>query len=465
MEVLKVELLKPVAGVECVRSYTVRDLYRVCITSSGEYIVSDVVAEVMGEDQLVKILRRYAAGGERQRLDPRVEHVLDRSVNGYGVLDALLLDENVVDVFAISGIPVSIVHKEFGRLKTNIVLSDEQLSEIILRASSLSGKSVSERRPIPSFMEPRFQSRFSVVYKSDINARRYIALDIRRQPLNPWSVFKLVDLGTFSLEEAAFLWLMVKYRVPIMVLGELFTGKTTTINAILSMIPPDSRVFTIEDAPELAAPSRYWIRTITREDVDNPQDRISVFSLLKIAVRMSVDYIIVGEVRGEEARDWAQAILLGHGGLTSFHASTVEAALLRLRSPPIEVPEQALKYLNVFIKMEPLPTEAGVGLRRVTKLYAHDDGKVQLVYTYNPAKNEIDRVFDPFNLNFIARIAKGYGLRIEDLRGELGAMVEVLGESMVELLKRYGDTSSIPYSIVPQTLYSKLEERGFKARL
>jgi flagellar protein FlaI len=465
LEVLKVELLKPVAGVECVRSYTVRDLYRVCITSSGEYIVSDVVAEVMGEDQLVKILRRYAAGGERQKLDPRVEHVLDRSVNGYGVLDALLLDENVVDVFAISGIPVSIVHKEFGRLKTNIVLSDEQLSEVILRASSLSGKSVSERRPIPSFMEPRFQSRFSVVYKSDINARRYIALDIRRQPLNPWSVFKLVDLGTFSLEEAAFLWLMVKYRVPIMVLGELFTGKTTTINAILSMIPPDSRVFTIEDAPELAAPSRYWIRTITREDVDNPQDRISVFSLLKIAVRMSVDYIIVGEVRGEEARDWAQAILLGHGGLTSFHASTVEAALLRLRSPPIEVPEQALKYLNVFIKMEPLPTEAGVGLRRVTKLYAHDDGKVQLVYTYNPAKNEIDRVFDPFNLNFIARIAKGYGLRVEDLREELGAMVEVLGESMVELLKRYGDTSSIPYSIVPQTLYSKLEERGFKARL
>jgi flagellar protein FlaI len=465
LEVLKVELLKPVAGVECVRSYTVRDLYRVCITSSGEYIVSDVVAEVMGEDQLVKILRRYAAGGERQKLDPRVEHVLDRSVNGYGVLDALLLDENVVDVFAISGIPVSIVHKEFGRLKTNIVLSDEQLSEVILRASSLSGKSVSERRPIPSFMEPRFQSRFSVVYKSDINARRYIALDIRRQPLNPWSVFKLVDLGTFSLEEAAFLWLMVKYRVPIMVIGELFTGKTTTINAILSMIPPDSRVFTIEDAPELAAPSRYWIRTITREDVDNPQDRISVFSLLKIAVRMSVDYIIVGEVRGEEARDWAQAILLGHGGLTSFHASTVEAALLRLRSPPIEVPEQALKYLNVFIKMEPLPTEAGVGLRRVTKLYAHDDGKVQLVYTYNPAKNEIDRIFDPFNLNFIARIAKGYGLRIEDLREELGAMVEVLGESMVELLKRYGDTSSIPYSIVPQTLYSKLEERGFKARL
>jgi len=465
LEVLKVELLKPVAGVECVRSYTVRDLYRVCITSSGEYIVSDVVAEVMGEDQIAKILRRYAAGGERQKLDPRVEHVLDRSVNGYGVLDALLLDENVVDVFAISGIPVSIVHKEFGRLKTNIVLSDEQLSEVILRASSLSGKSVSERRPIPSFMEPRFQSRFSVVYKSDINARRYIALDIRRQPLNPWSVFKLVDLGTFSLEEAAFLWLMVKYRVPIMVIGELFTGKTTTINAILSMIPPESRVFTIEDAPELAAPSRYWIRTITREDVDNPQDRISVFSLLKIAVRMSVDYIIVGEVRGEEARDWAQAILLGHGGLTSFHASTVEAALLRLRSPPIEVPEQALKYLNVFIKMEPLPTEAGVGLRRVTKLYAHDDGKVQLVYTYNPAKNEIDRVFDPFNLNFIARIAKGYGLRIEDLRGELGAMVEVLGESMVELLKRYGDTSSIPYSIVPQTLYSKLEERGFKARL
>jgi flagellar protein FlaI len=250
-----------------------------------------------------------------------------------------------------------------------------------------------------------------------------------------------------------------------MVIGELFTGKTTTINALLSMIPPDSRVFTIEDAPELVVPSRYWIRTITREDVDNPQDRISVFSLIKIAVRMSVDYIIVGEVRGEEARDWAQAILLGHGGLTSFHAPTVEAAVLRLRSPPIEVPDQALRYLNIFIKMEPLPTETGVGLRRVSKLYAYDEGKVQLVYTYNPSRGGIERLVDPFNLSFIGRIVKGYGLRIEDVREEWKAMVDVLEESMVELVKEYGSTGSIPYTIVPQVLYSKLEDRGFKTRV
>ena len=465
MEVLRVELLKPVSDVECIRSYNIRDLYRVCITSSGEYVISDIVAEDMSEDQILKLLRRYATGGDSSKIDPRLEHIFRRSVDGYGFLDALLMDENIVDIFAISNSPLSIVHKEFGRLKTNIVLSDEQLSEIILRATSLSGKSVSERRPIPSFMEPRFQSRFSVVYKSDINARRYIALDIRRQPLNPWSIFKLVELGTFSLDEAAFQWLMIKYRVPIMVVGELFTGKTTTINALLSLIPPDSRVFTIEDAPELTVPSRYWIRTITREDVDNPQDRITVFSLLKIAVRMSVDYIIVGEVRGEEARDWAQAILLGHGGITSFHASTVEAAMLRLKSPPIEVPDQALRYLNVFVKMEPLSTEAGVGLRRVTKLYVHDEGKVQLVYTYNPAKNEIERVYDPFNLSFIGRIAKGYGLRVEDLKEEWRTMINILGKTMMELVKEYGSTSNIPYNIVPQTLYSKLEERGFKVRL
>jgi flagellar protein FlaI len=465
LEVLKVELLKPITGVECVKSYTIKDLYRVCITRTREYIISDIIAEVMGEDQVRKTLARHLTRGDKSKLDPRLEHILDRSVNGYGVIDSLLMDENIVDIFAISGIPVSVVHKEFGRLKTNIILTDEQLSEIILRASSLSGRSVSERRPIPSFMEPRFQSRFSVVYKSDINARRYIALDIRRQPLNPWSIFKLIELGTYSFEEAAFLWLMVKYRVPIMVIGELFTGKTTTISALMSMIPPDSRVFTIEDAPELVVPSRYWIRTITREDVDNPQDRISVFSLIKIAVRMSVDYIIVGEVRGEEARDWAQAILLGHGGLTSFHAPTVEAAVLRLKSPPIEVPEQALRYLNIFIKMEPLPTETGVGLRRVSKLYAYDEGKVQLVYTYNPSKGGIERIVDPFNLNFIGRIVKGYGLRIEDVREEWKAMVDVLEESMVELVKEYGSTGSIPYTIVPQVLYSKLEDRGFKTRV
>ena len=465
MEVLRVELLKPGVEANCAKRYTVKDLYKVCITSDGEYVISDAILESMSEDQVLKLTSKYARGDSRVKVDQRLEHIVERSISGYGLLEALLMDENVVDIFAISGVPVSIVHKDFGRLKTRLVLSDEQLMEIVLRASSLSGKSVSERRPIVSFMEPRYQSRFSVVFKSDINARRFVALDIRRQPRNPWSIFKLLDLRTFSFEEAAFLWLMVKYKVPVMVVGELFTGKTTTINALLSLIPPDSRVFTIEDAPELVVPSRYWIRTITREDVDNPQDVISVFRLLKVAVRMSVDYIIVGEVRGEEARDWAQAVLLGHGGLTSFHASTVEAAILRLKSPPIEVPDQALRYLNVFIKMEPLPAESGVGLRRVTRLYVHDEGKIQLIFTYNPVRNEVERVADPFNLQFMNRIAKGRGFGVDDLREEWRVMTKVLEDTMHEIKRTYGDPAEVPFSNVPSMLYSKLEELGLRVRV
>ncbi|MDM7275800.1 MAG: type II/IV secretion system ATPase subunit [Thermoprotei archaeon] len=454
---VKVGILKPEAVDKCVRSYFTKKLYKVCITGDGRYIIYDAILDEVDVERVQRFFDRVSRGEfPGEKLDPRIKHIVDRHVNGYGLLEGLLMDDDVVDVFAISGVPISIVHKEYGRLETNIVLEEEDLIEIILRASNLAGKGVSERRPIPSFIEPRYNSRFSVVYRSDINARGYVALDIRKQPPNPWSIFRLIDLNTISLDMASFLWLMVKYKVPIMVVGELFTGKTTTINSLLSLIPPDSRVFTIEDAPELVAPTRYWIRTITREDVDNPQDRIGVFQLIKIAVRMSVDYVIVGEVRGEEAREWAQAILLGHGGLTSFHSATVEAALLRLKSPPIEVPDQALRYLNVFVKMEPLETEEG-RLRRIAKIYLYDEGRTHLAYTYDPAKGEFGRVINPLNLPFIDRVAKGHGLKTEDLKVELEAMREVLARTMEELVENYGDTGRIPFREVPQIIYSRLD--------
>ncbi len=455
---VKLGVLKPGAFGGCVKSYSIKGFYKVCITGDGRYIIYDAILDEVDVERLQRVLSRASRGElPHGKLDPRIEHIVDRYVNGYGLLEGLLLDDDVVDIFAISGIPISIVHKEYGRLETNITLGEEDLIEIILRASNISGKGVSERRPIPSFMEPRYNSRFSVVYRSDINARNYVALDIRRQPSNPWSIFRLVDLDTISLDMAAFLWLMVKYKVPVMIVGELFTGKTTTINALLSLIPPDSRVFTIEDAPELVAPTRYWIRTITREDVENPQDRVGVFQLIKIAVRMSVDYIIVGEVRGEDAREWAQAILLGHGGLTSFHSATVEAALLRLKSPPIEVPDQALRYLNVFVKMEPLTTEER-GLRRIAKIYLHDEGRIHLAYTYEPSKGEFGRVINPLGLSFIDRVAKGHGLKTEDLKVEYEAMRVVLAETMEELVEKHGDTSRIPFREVPKTIYSRLSK-------
>ncbi|MEM4558376.1 MAG: type II/IV secretion system ATPase subunit [Acidilobaceae archaeon] len=453
----KVSLLKPEKA-ECIVSYTIADLYRVCITGDGRYITYDAILDnIRDVSSINRMLSRLSL--EPERAESRaLKHIIDRHQNGYGVLEALLMDDNIVDVFAISNVPVTVVHKDYGRLKTNIILSDEDLTEISLRATTLSGKGISERRPIPSFVEPRYFSRFSIVYRSDINARRYIALDIRKQPANPWSIFKLIDVNTMSIEEAAFLWLMVKYKIPLMVIGELFTGKTTTINALLSTIPPESRVFTIEDAPELVAPTKYWIRTMTREDAENPEDRITVFKLLKIAVRMSVDYIIVGEVRGEEARDWAQAVLVGHGGLTSFHASSPEAAITRLKLPPIMVPDQALKYLNIFIKMEPVQVEGEARLRRVTRLYVHDSDRVHMVFTYDPLRNEIVRITNPLSFSFIDKITKGYGLKIEDLKSEYEAMKNVIAKTMEELVAKYRDPANIPYIEVPSILYSRLRE-------
>ena len=90
---------------------------------------------------------------------------------------------------------------------------------------------------------------------------------------------------------------------------------------------------------------------------------------------------------------------------------------------------------------------------------------MQLLYTYNPIRNEVERVFDPFNLSYMNRLAKGYGFKLEDLREEWKTMIDVLSGTAVEFMRNYGDPSNIPYSLVPQTLYRKLEERGYKVKL
>jgi len=469
-------LLKRPADVKCDALYEVPPSYKVCI-SSGKYIPFDAVSEdpnaIQELAEVSEMVQRMLVVEEKAYEDiigaipEKYRGVVARQIQGYGVLEPLILDGNIIDIHILYSedrsppIRIQVMHREYGRLETEVPLTFEELRELVLRISALAGKVVSEAKPAHSFIEPRYNSRVSVVYYSDVTLRRGMAVDIRKQPEKPWTILKLIDLKTLSFEEAAYLWLAVKYKIPILVVGELMSGKTTLINALINLVPPGSRVMTIEDTPEIKVYTPYWIRTTTRESEVHP---ITIFDLIKIAVRLSVDYIVVGEIRGEEAREWAQAILLGHGGISSFHASDPEAALVRLRAPPIEVNPQALKELNIFVKMIPIVSRTG-RLERRSELYVYEGERFHRVFVYDPEADEIRRnpEVNPLGFRFLDKAVLSHGVTRRRLEAEYKAMVNLLRD-VYSQYKQVDPTLETPdYAELAKLLYQKLEEYVAKA--
>ena len=180
---------------------------------------------------------------------------------------------------------------------------------------------------------------------------------------------------------------------------------------------------------------------------------------MKTGVRLSVDYVVVGEIRGEEAREWAHSILLGHGAVTTFHAESPEAALLRLASPPISVDPQVIAMLNVIVKTNVLES----GTHRVFRheVHAHEEGRVIPLYVYNPAKDTIElnpEIGDPLKeLKFLERIVNTHKVSREELAREFSAMVRALRRTYEEFSRRDPSFDRVSFEELSKVLYRNLE--------
>ncbi|MEM4487746.1 MAG: type II/IV secretion system ATPase subunit [Desulfurococcaceae archaeon] len=476
---IKLRILEKPGRIDnCIDQYTIPRagpaLYQVCIADNIYIVYDHILTDSKYVEDILKLEEELydTIVGETPLAekiskinDPRLRHIVERQFTGYGVLEPFLMDPDVVNVHVMSNKPIQIIHRVYDRLQTSIVPTIEEVEELAMRLASSAGKPLSEALPLVSFIEPRYEARVTVVYRSDVTMRRNITVDVRKLPENPWTLLKLINLGSLSIEEAAFLWLMVKYRVPIVIVGELLTGKTTLATALLALVPPGSRVMTAEDTPEFRIPVTYWTRTTTREFGEY---KVTYFDLLKTGVRLSLDYIIVGEIRGEEAREWAHSILLGHGAITTFHAESPESALLRLISPPISVDPQVIKFLNVFVKTNVVEREVGKRVYR-HEVYIIEENRSIPLFIYDPESDKIIRNPEIENpiiaFKFIDRIILAHKVTRPRLYREYKAMEEVIKETYREA-HQIDPTLNIPtFSEIPKILYEKLESKlGASAR-
>ncbi|KUO82863.1 MAG: secretion system protein E [Vulcanisaeta sp. OSP_8] len=285
---------------------------------------------------------------DKQAVETVLYYIL-RDLRGYGPITVPLFDPDIEEVELNNWFhPITVVHRDLPgiRLITNIRFNSEVEAKDFIMSMSKRGlpRSVSLLKPYIETILPEGHRFTGTIGEITIGP----TFSIRKFPPKPMTLEELVSREMLSPSAAAYLWLMAEFRGFIMISGPMSSGKTTLLGAIVSKLPMYAKIITIEDTPEIRIPHPHWVRMFTR-DGDDDKSRIEMFDLIKLAVRYRPDYIIVGEVRGEEVHAMLQASALGHGMLTTFHASTPEELMVRLTSPPLNVNTGNLQLISTVV--------------------------------------------------------------------------------------------------------------------
>ncbi|MFC4549482.1 MULTISPECIES: type II/IV secretion system ATPase subunit [Halorussus] len=276
----------------------------------------------------------------------RLFYYLHRSFRGFGKLDPLMRDPHIEDVSCDGyDLPIFVYHDEYTDVETDVVYGEAELDNLVVRLAQESGQHVSIGDPVVEATLPD-GSRAELVLGEEVTPRGS-AFTIRKYADEPFTPVDLVEYGTFSLDQMAYLWLAIENNKSLIFAGGTASGKTTSMNAISMFIPPRSKVLTIEDTRELALYHDNWLSSVTRERRDEGAD-ITMYDLLRSALRHRPEYIVVGEVRGEEAMTLFQAMNTGHTTYSTMHADSVQTVINRLENKPIEVPRAMIQSLDIL---------------------------------------------------------------------------------------------------------------------
>lgn len=300
-----------------------------------ETLIGDYCQRVLDEDPFA------IPQGEKPRL---IADIRDE-VLGLGPIEALRKDDSITEIM-VNG-PHQVFVERMGKLElTDVKFHDTaHLMNIIERILTPLGRRVDESSPL---VDARLEdgSRVNII----IPPLSLIGpcLTIRKFSKTPLTVDNLISFGTMDEKMATFLRACIKARVNILVSGGTGSGKTTTLNVISSFIPEGERIVTIEDAAELRLQQQHVVTLEARPANLEGRGAITIRDLVRNALRMRPDRIIVGEVRTGEALDMLQAMNTGHdGSLTTAHANSPRDALSRLETmvmmSGLDLPERAIR--------------------------------------------------------------------------------------------------------------------------
>jgi len=322
----------------------------------------------------------------------KVLYYLRRDLVGYERIHPFMYDSELEEIScngAGEDNPIYVYHRDHDDLVTNIyfeepeagVKGDNELRAFVQKLAQRSGEDISTANPATGTALPDGSRIQLTLEEISPDGPTFTIRKFQEEPFTP---IDLIQSGTFTAEQLAYLWVLVENGYSGLVSGGTGAGKTTTLNAIGLFIPPGQKVVTIEDTREVKLPQENSLSLLTREpQVNDDSVGIDMFDLLKSSLRMRPEYLVVGEVRGAEAKNLFQAMNTGHVSMATIHADSMVSALSRLENDPMNIPKNLISELGFVTIQTAVPTDDGDTIRRsksVIELTGYDSEADKLHY-------------------------------------------------------------------------------------
>ena len=352
-------------------------------------------------------------------------YVLKRNFIGYARIDPVKHDINVEDISCDGyNSRVFVYHTDHEQIITNVEHGDDDLDDFVVKLAQRSGKGISKRQPqVDATLPDGSRAQLTLGREVSDHGTNYTIRQFKDVPFTP---IDLINWNTFNLDEMAFLWLCIENDKSLIFAGGTASGKTTSLNAVSLFIPSNAKIVSIEDTREVELPQRNWVASVTRPSFgqDDAGD-VDEFDLLEAALRQRPDYIVMGEVRGEEGRVLFHVMSTGHTTYTTFHADSVGEVIKRFTTDPINVSKTLFTALDL-VSVQTQTRVSGSKVRRNKTLTEINE--------YSPENDEINvRDVYEWRAETDDYIQMGSSSTLEEIKFDRGWTQERLDE---ELFKR-----------------------------
>lgn len=434
------------------------------LTSEEEKILKETKQEIIDKISLIEVkdetelIKRIDKIFNKKKITSqqkaKIMYYIGRKIKGLDIIEPLMHDPLIEDIECDgTGIPIFIVHRKYGHLETNIAFKDEkELQQFVIKMAHLSKSYVSYASPLLDSILPD-GSRVNAILTSNVSTRGP-TFTIRKFPHKPLTAIDLINSGTLNPMLVAYIWTIMEYQKNALIIGPTAGGKTTLLNVITSFIPPGKRVVSIEDTREINLLLDNWVPQVTRPGFGPPDStgkkygEVTMLDLIKESFRQRPDYLVVGEVRGEEMSVMFQGMASGHCCLSTVHAKSLNDLVNRLITPPISLEPSLLTSLDLVIITG---FEGGSDIKRTIKELDEIKGfnikenKIEYTAIYDvydkPQKREDDLFTHDLPITYkseiLQSIAREYSLNLNSLLEMINKRIKFIEELVKNPPKDY----------------------------
>ncbi len=400
-------------------------------------------------------------------LQKKFLYYIKREFLGFGRIDAVMRDPNIEDISCDgSDVPLFLFHRKYGSLKSNVIFDHEnELAAFVVKLAQKCGKHISLAEPMLDATMPE-GSRIQMTLSKAVTTKGS-TFTIRKFRSDPITATDLIGYNTMSAEMVAYMWLAVENGINALIAGGTAAGKTSTLNALCLFIPREAKIVSIEETREVNLPHPNWIPGVARSgfgEIVNEKmiGEIDLFDLMKAALRQRPEYILVGEIRGQEAFVLFQAMATGHTTYSTFHADSTRSLIHRLEGKPIDIPRVMLASLDIaFIQVNVKLGKKNVRrCKQIVEIIDIDPTTKEILTNEVFRWNSADDTFIYGGKSYILeRIRKQYAWSNEQMMQEIKRRVIVLNWMRKNNIREFKDVAKVValYTETPDKLMEKVK--------